>query len=101
VRLWRFSSPSGKVLHYERALHFVPAILSGGSGTRLWPVSRKSFPKQLWPLVFDRILIQETVLPGRGPGFATRSVEIAHQRPGNRGAMVVAHGNTRIAFRKA
>ncbi|MDZ4084395.1 MAG: sugar phosphate nucleotidyltransferase, partial [Bdellovibrionales bacterium] len=25
---------------------FVPAIMSGGSGTRLWPVSRQSFPKQ-------------------------------------------------------
>ncbi len=28
----------------------IPVILSGGSGTRLWPVSRESFPKQLWPL---------------------------------------------------
>jgi len=48
----------------------VPVILSGGSGTRLWPVSRESFPKQLWPLLSDRSLIQETVLRGRGPGFA-------------------------------
>ena len=36
----------------------VPVILSGGSGTRLWPVSRESFPKQLWPLVSQRSLIQ-------------------------------------------
>jgi mannose-1-phosphate guanylyltransferase/mannose-6-phosphate isomerase len=48
----------------------VPVILSGGSGTRLWPVSRESFPKQLWPLLSDRSLIQETVLRGRGPDFA-------------------------------
>jgi mannose-1-phosphate guanylyltransferase/mannose-6-phosphate isomerase len=48
----------------------VPIILSGGSGTRLWPVSRESFPKQLWPLLSDRSLIQDTVLRGRGPGFA-------------------------------
>jgi mannose-1-phosphate guanylyltransferase/mannose-6-phosphate isomerase len=34
----------------------IPVILSGGSGTRLWPVSRESFPKQLWPLVSDRTL---------------------------------------------
>lgn len=48
----------------------VPVILSGGSGTRLWPVSRESFPKQLWPLLSDRTLIQETVSRGVGPGFA-------------------------------
>ena len=47
----------------------VPVILSGGSGTRLWPVSRESFPKQLWPLLSDRSLIQETALRARGDGF--------------------------------
>ena len=45
----------------------VPVILSGGSGTRLWPVSRESFPKQLWPLVSDRSLMQETALRARRP----------------------------------
>ncbi len=48
----------------------VPVILSGGSGTRLWPVSRESFPKQLWPLLSDKSLMQETVLRAHGPGFA-------------------------------
>ncbi len=48
----------------------VPVILSGGSGTRLWPVSRESFPKQLWPLLSHRSLLQETALRGHGPGFA-------------------------------
>jgi mannose-1-phosphate guanylyltransferase/mannose-6-phosphate isomerase len=48
----------------------VPVILSGGSGTRLWPVSRESFPKQLWPLLSERSLIQDTVLRAHGPGFA-------------------------------
>jgi mannose-1-phosphate guanylyltransferase / mannose-6-phosphate isomerase len=48
----------------------VPVVLSGGSGTRLWPVSRESFPKQLWPLLSDRSLIQDTVLRARGSGFA-------------------------------
>jgi mannose-1-phosphate guanylyltransferase / mannose-6-phosphate isomerase len=48
----------------------VPVILSGGSGTRLWPVSRESFPKQLWPLLSDRSLMQETALRAHGPGFA-------------------------------
>jgi mannose-1-phosphate guanylyltransferase/mannose-6-phosphate isomerase len=48
----------------------VPVILSGGSGTRLWPVSRESFPKQLWPLLSDHSLLQETALRATGPGFA-------------------------------
>ncbi len=48
----------------------VPVILSGGSGTRLWPVSRESFPKQLWPLLSDRSLLQETALRATGAGFA-------------------------------
>jgi len=48
----------------------VPVILSGGSGTRLWPVSRESFPKQLWPLLSHHSLLQETALRGHGPGFA-------------------------------
>jgi mannose-1-phosphate guanylyltransferase/mannose-6-phosphate isomerase len=48
----------------------VPVILSGGSGTRLWPVSREGLPKQMWPLVSERTMLQETALRGRGPGFA-------------------------------
>lgn len=48
----------------------LPVILSGGSGTRLWPVSRASFPKQLWPLVTDRSLLQDTALRAAVPGFA-------------------------------
>jgi mannose-1-phosphate guanylyltransferase / mannose-6-phosphate isomerase len=47
----------------------IPVILSGGSGSRLWPVSRESFPKQLWPLLSDRSMIQETALRARGNAF--------------------------------
>lgn len=47
----------------------VPVILSGGSGSRLWPISRRSFPKQFWPLLSDRTLLQETALRGVGVGF--------------------------------
>ena len=37
-----------------------PAMLSGGSGSRLWPVSRSQMPKQLMPLLSRRSLLQET-----------------------------------------
>jgi mannose-1-phosphate guanylyltransferase/mannose-6-phosphate isomerase len=38
-----------------------PVILSGGSGTRLWPLSREQYPKQLLPLVGSESLLQATV----------------------------------------
>jgi mannose-1-phosphate guanylyltransferase / mannose-6-phosphate isomerase len=39
-----------------------PVILSGGSGSRLWPVSRSQHPKQLQPLISEFSMIQETAL---------------------------------------
>ena len=39
----------------------IPVILSGGSGTRLWPLSRKMHPKQLLPLVNDTTMLQDTI----------------------------------------
>ncbi len=38
----------------------IPVILSGGSGTRLWPLSRELYPKQLLPLVGNHTMLQET-----------------------------------------
>lgn len=38
-----------------------PIILAGGSGTRLWPLSREFYPKQFLPLMGDRSLLQETM----------------------------------------
>ena len=40
----------------------IPVILSGGSGTRLWPLSRGQYPKQFLPLVSEHTLLQDTVL---------------------------------------
>ncbi len=44
-----------------------PVILSGGSGTRLWPTSRAYHPKQFMPLTSERSMIQETALRVSNP----------------------------------
>ncbi len=43
-------------------MNIQPVIMSGGSGTRLWPLSRRARPKQFLNLVTDKSLFQETVL---------------------------------------
>jgi len=47
----------------------LPVILSGGTGTRLWPLSRESYPKQFWPLASDQTMLAETAARGTGAGF--------------------------------
>ncbi|MFM7779708.1 MAG: mannose-1-phosphate guanylyltransferase/mannose-6-phosphate isomerase, partial [Alphaproteobacteria bacterium] len=47
----------------------LPVILSGGTGTRLWPLSRESYPKQFWPLASDKTMLAETAARGAGAGF--------------------------------
>ena len=40
----------------------IPVVLAGGSGTRLWPMSRKLYPKQLLNLTGEHTMIQNTLL---------------------------------------
>lgn len=47
-----------------------PVILCGGSGTRLWPLSRKSYPKQFVPLAGDSTLFQGSALRMQGADYA-------------------------------
>lgn len=47
-----------------------PVLLAGGSGTRLWPVSRKSFPKQFAPLIGEESLFQASARRLSGPRYA-------------------------------
>ena len=56
-----------------------PVILSGGSGTRLWPASRKAYPKQLLPLVSDYTLIQESALRVNDSTLFTPPLYIANE----------------------
>jgi mannose-1-phosphate guanylyltransferase/mannose-1-phosphate guanylyltransferase/mannose-6-phosphate isomerase len=49
----------------------VPVVLSGGTGSRLWPLSREGYPKQFWPLVSaDTTMLQDTVARAMGSGFS-------------------------------
>ena len=54
----------------------VPVILSGGTGSRLWPLSRESNPKQFWPLLSTMSMVQETARRASGPGFASPVVVV-------------------------
>ena len=60
----------GRLGQVGRALPLArPVILAGGSGTRLWPMSREQFPKQLIGVVGPDSLLQATVLRMKGfPG---------------------------------
>ena len=57
-----------------------PILMSGGAGTRLWPLSRRARPKQFHALGGERTLIQETALRVDGPMFGPPMVvcNIAH-----------------------
>ena len=61
----------------------IPVILSGGSGTRLWPLSRRMHPKQLLPLVNDTTMLQDTIIR------LTGSADIDH-------AMVICNDDYRF-----
>ncbi|MBK9350961.1 MAG: mannose-1-phosphate guanylyltransferase/mannose-6-phosphate isomerase [Sulfuritalea sp.] len=45
----------------SNSTRILPVVLSGGSGTRLWPVSREKHPKQLQPLLGGESLLQDTL----------------------------------------
>src|SRR3954470_15346870 len=55
----------------------IPVILSGGSGTRLWPLSRPEQPKQLLPLTADETMLQLTARRTAGERFA-RPIVVAN-----------------------
>jgi len=54
----------------EQNPDIVPVILSGGSGSRLWPLSRSAYPKQFLTLAGQRTMIQETTARVCKPGYS-------------------------------
>ncbi|KFN45096.1 mannose-1-phosphate guanylyltransferase/mannose-6-phosphate isomerase [Arenimonas oryziterrae] len=57
----------------------VPVLLSGGSGTRLWPLSREAHPKQFLPLLTEHTLLQDTWLRLRGLPGAEAPLVVANE----------------------
>ena len=55
----------------------IPIILCGGSGTRLWPLSRKLYPKQFISLINDTTLFQDTIL--RLPDYLKKPLLVCNE----------------------
>ena len=56
-----------------------PVILAGGSGTRLWPLSRENHPKQFLPLLGPRSMFQETIARLYGWQYAAEPVVVCNE----------------------
>src|SRR5204862_6233434 len=63
--------PRNSSLMAETPITIVPVILSGGAGTRLWPVSREGHPKPFMKLPDGQTLPDKTVQRALGAGTAT------------------------------
>ena len=57
----------------------IPVILSGGAGTRLWPLSRELYPKQLLALTSAHTMLQETALRLSGIASATAPIIVCNE----------------------
>ena len=57
----------------------LPVILSGGAGTRLWPLSRELYPKQLLPLLGSRTMLQETAARLEGMSEAASPLVVCNE----------------------
>jgi mannose-1-phosphate guanylyltransferase len=63
---------------YISPVPIIPVIMAGGSGTRLWPLSRERYPKQFLPLAGESSLFQQAVLRG-GLFFTNLPIVIANE----------------------
>ena len=66
------------VFHRMTGERLTPVIMCGGAGTRLWPVSRESMPKQFVPLIGDRSTFQQTLARVSDPDLFERPIVITN-----------------------
>lgn len=57
----------------------IPVVLAGGSGTRLWPLSRQHYPKQLLKLFGNNTMLQQTILRLRGLPDLAEPIVVCNQ----------------------
>lgn len=57
----------------------IPVLLSGGAGTRLWPLSRETYPKQFLSLLGDKTLLQQTIARTADRSRFAAPIVVAHQ----------------------
>src|SRR5437763_3760830 len=60
------------------SLSVIPVVMCGGTGTRLWPVSRESMPKQFVPLIGERSTFQQTLQRVADPAMFGRPIVITN-----------------------
>ena len=60
-------------------MKIVPVILSGGLGTRLWPLSRQQYPKQFLPLLGNKSMFQQTIVRLKGVSDLTDPVIVCNE----------------------
>src|SRR6185436_19130907 len=78
-RSWCIYDPFLYTRYDAAPMKLVPVILSGGAGTRLWPLSRELLPKQLLALTGERTMLQETVARLGGVSEVTGPVVVCNE----------------------
>src|SRR5258708_12880332 len=74
------STPGDDMMMQPRG-RIIPVLLSGGTGSRLWPLSRETYPKQLLSLLDEKTLLQQTALRLADPLLFTSPMVIPHAQP--------------------